>query len=216
MNIVIVGQGGHSKVIEEIVLANNEHQVVGYLDDKYEDLTIKNQTYYGPISFADEIINSFKEIKFVIGIGNNLIRKKIVKQLNFSEQCYATLIHPSAVISPRARIGNGTVIMANTVINIDARIGQHSIINTSSVVEHDNWIGDFVHISPNATLTGSIHIADGVHVGAGAIIIPNLTIGEWSVIGGGATVINHLPPNCTAVGVPAKVIATERVEFVGR
>lgn len=214
MNIVMIGQGGHSKVVEDIIFANNEHQIVGYLDDKYADVTINNQIYYGPISFAHEIINSSKEIKFVIGIGNNHVRKKIVNQLNFSEQSYATLIHPTAVISPRARIGHGTVIMANSVINVDASIGHHSIINTSSVVEHDNWIGNFVHISPNATLTGSIHIEDGVHVGAGATIIPNLTIGEWSVIGGGATVINHLPPNCTAVGVPAKVITTGRVEFV--
>ncbi|WNF35313.1 acetyltransferase [Bacillaceae bacterium IKA-2] len=214
MNIVMIGQGGHSKVVEDIVFANNEHQIVGYLDDKYEDVTINNQTYYGPISFAHEIINSFKDIQFVIAIGNNLIRKKIVNQLNFSDKSYATLIHPSAVISSRSIIGHGTVIMASAVINVDARIGDHSIINTNAVVEHDNWIGDFVHISPNATLTGSIHIADGVHVGAGVTIIPNLTIGEWSVIGGGATVINHLPPNCTAVGVPAKVIVTGRVEFV--
>jgi acetyltransferase EpsM len=214
MNIVIIGQGGHSKVIEDVIFANSDYQIVGYLDDKYEDVTSINQAYYGPISFAHEMINSFNEIKFVIGIGNNQIRKKIVKQLNFPEQFYATLVHPSAVISPRARIGYGTVIMAGAIINTDARIGHHTIINTSSVVEHDNWIGDFVHISPNATLTGTDYVEEGVHVGAGATVLPNITIGEWAVIGGGATVIKHIPPNCTAVGVPAKIIAKERAEFV--
>lgn len=214
MNIVIVGQGGHSKVVEEIILAKDEYQIIGYLDDKYDDLTFNKQLYYGPISSANKLIDFFKEVKFIIAIGNNHTRKKVVEQLKLSEYYFAKAIHPSAVISPRAKIGQGTVVMANAIINADARIGNHSIINTSAVIEHDNQIGDFVHISPNATLTGAAYIEDGVHVGAGAVVIPNITIGEWSIIGGGATVINHLPPFCTAVGVPARIVAKERVEFV--
>ncbi|MCT8139012.1 acetyltransferase [Anaerobacillus sp. CMMVII] len=197
-----------------MITANNQHEIVGYLDDKYQETTIINHMYVGPISSLKELIYIFKEVSFVIGIGNNRIRKNIVTQLNLPKQSYATLIHPSAVISPRAKIGSGTVIMANAVVNVDANIGQHSIINTGAIVEHDNRLGNFVHISPNATLTGTAHIEDGVHVGAGATVIPNITVGEWSVIGGGATVINHIPPYCTAVGVPAKVISKERVEFV--
>lgn len=214
MNIVIIGQGGHSKVIEDIIYTTNSHKIVGYLDDKYDEVTFNHAVYTGPISFAYHLIDIFQEVQFVIGIGNNAIRKKIVQKLDLAEQMFIPLIHSSAVVSPRAKIGYGTVVMANAVINADSHIGHHNIINTNAVVEHDNQVSDFVHISPNATLTGAVQIEEGVHVGAGATIIPNTKVGEWSVIGAGASVINDIPANCTAVGIPAKVKLKERVEFV--
>lgn len=206
MEIVMIGQGGHSKVIQDIILSNKEYEIVGYLDDRYEDITRVDNIYFGPISTAYEMINDVNQIKFVIAIGNNKVRKKIAEKLSLPDNCYATLIHKTAVISPNAKIGNGTVVMPHAVINADTQIGNHSIINTGSIVEHDNILGDFVHISPHATLTGSIIIEEGVHIGAAATLIPSVKIGEWSVIGAGAVVINDIPPNCTAVGIPAKVI----------
>ncbi|SFI29279.1 MULTISPECIES: acetyltransferase [unclassified Bacillus (in: firmicutes)] len=206
MKIVMIGQGGHSKVIQDIILSNKEYEIVGYLDDRYEDITRVDNIYFGPISTAYEMINDVNQIKFVIAIGNNKVRKKIAEKLSLSDNFYATLIHKTAVISPNAKIGNGTVVMPHAVINADTRIGNHSIINTGSIVEHDNILGDFVHISPHATLTGSIIIEEGTHIGAAATLIPSVKIGEWSVIGAGAVVINDIPPNCTAVGIPAKVI----------
>ncbi|WP_242219249.1 acetyltransferase [Bacillus cereus group sp. BfR-BA-01380] len=206
MKIVMIGQGGHSKVIRDIILSNKEYEIVGYLDDRYEDITIVDNIYFGPISTVYEMINDFNQIKFVIAIGNNKVRKKIAEKLGLPDNCYATLIHKTAVISPNAKIGNGTVVMPNAVINADTQIGNHSIINTGSVVEHDNILGDFVHISPHVTLTGSIIIEEGVHIGAAATLIPSVKIREWSIIGAGTVVINDIPPNCTAVGIPAKII----------
>lgn len=205
MKIVLIGQGGHSKVVHDMVLENKEYQLVGYLDDKYEELTISDQMCFGPISAAHQLIKYINEIKFVITIGNNVIRKLVFEQLRLENKHYATLIQKTAVVSPSAKIGQGTVVMANVVINADAQIGNHAIINTSSVVEHDNYLGNFVHISPHATLTGTVSIGNGTHIGAGATIIPNIKIGEWAVIGAGATVIHNIPANCTAVGTPAKV-----------
>ncbi|MEH6892580.1 acetyltransferase [Bacillus sp. JJ864] len=206
MKIVIIGQGGHSKVVQDIILSNKGYEIIGYLDDRYEDITIVDNIYFGPILTAHEMIKSFNQIKFVIAIGDNKIREEIVGKLGLSDDCYATLIHKTAVVSPSAQIGLGTVVMPNVVINADTRIGNHAIINTSSIVEHDNRIGDFVHISPHVTLTGSIVIEEGVRVGAAATLIPSVNIGKWSVIGAGAVVIHDIPPNCTAAGIPAKVI----------
>lgn len=205
MKIVLIGQEGHSKVIRDMVLENEDYQLVGCLDDKYGELTVSDNLCMGPISAAFEIMNYINEVKFVIAIGNNVIRKLIFEKLGLENHYYATVIHKTAVISPSARIGQGTVVMANVVITADAVIGNHAIINTSSVVEHDNFVGDYVHISPRATLTGTVSIGNGTHVGAGATIIPNIKIGEWAIIGAGATVIHNIPSNCTAVGTPAKV-----------
>ncbi|CAG9613435.1 Putative acetyltransferase EpsM [Bacillus rhizoplanae] len=206
MKIVMIGQGGHSKVVRDIILSNNEYEIVGYLDDRYEDIAIVDNIYFGPISTAHEMINYFNQIKFVIAIGDNKVRKLIVEKLCLSENYYATLIHKTAVVSPSAKIGNGTVVMPNVVINADTQIGNHVIINTGSVVEHDNIVGDFVHISPHVTLTGSVIIEEGAHIGAAATMIPSAKVREWSIIGAGSVVINDIPPNCTAVGIPAKII----------
>ncbi|PGC85871.1 acetyltransferase [Bacillus toyonensis] len=206
MKILIIGCGGHSKVVKDIILSNGGYEIIGYLDDLYTGKTIIDNFYFGAIEDAGEIINNFYDIKLVIAIGDNKIRKEIFRKLNQPIEIYATLIHKTAIISPHAHVGNGTVIMPNVVVNADTFIGNHTIINTGSIIEHDNIIGDFVHISPHATLTASTTIEEGVHIGASATIIPGLKIGKWSIVGAGSVVINNFPSNCTAVGIPAKVI----------
>ncbi len=205
MNIAIIGQGGHSKVIQDLISLNSQFHIVAYLDDKFEELMLMDATFIGPILSAEAIIEVFEDVKFIIAIGNNQTRKSIADKLKLPNGRYMTLVHPTATVSSSAKIGQGTVIMAHSVINADTHIGDHTIINTSSVVEHDNELGSFVHVSPNATLTGAVKIKEGVHVGAGATVIPNVEIGEWAVIGAGATVIHPIPSHCTAVGVPAMV-----------
>jgi len=211
MNIVIIGNGGHSKVVKDIITSNQNLHIVGYLDDKFEKNVIEDEMFYGPISAYQFLIDKFNELKFIIAIGHNQTRKQIANKINLEESLYKTLVHPSAIISPSARIGKGTVVMANTVINSDAVIGAHVIVNTGSIIEHGSKVNDFAHISPNATLTGCVQLGEGVHIGAGATLIPNVEVGNWSTIGAGATVINSIPSNITAVGIPAKSKIAEEV-----
>ena len=206
MKIALIGKGGHSKVVEDIILSKKDYEIVAYLDDQYEEFYHNNGKYFGPIGEIDKIKRFFNDLSFVITIGNNRIRKQVAQRLCLSNHEYATLIHPKAIVSPNAKLGRGTVVMATAVINADAKIGDHVIINSGSVVEHDNVIEDFAHISPGAVLTGTVSIGEGSHIGAGSVIIPNVQIGEWSVLGAGATAISDIPANSTAVGVPAKIV----------
>lgn len=203
MKIVVIGRGGHSKVISDMIHSNKSYEIVGYLDDKYKDVRRIENIYYAPITSVKGLVDYFKDIKLVIAIGDNRIRQLLVRRLNLPEDYYVTIIHQSAVISPSATIGNGTVVMPNSVINADTKIGLHSIINTGSVIEHDCIVGDFSHVCPCATLAGTVHLDEGVFVGAGATVIPNIKIGEWTIIGAGATVIHDILSHCTAVGNPA-------------
>lgn len=214
MKLAVVGAGGHSKVIQDLIKLNENNQIIALLDDKYTNLTFKDDRYLGPIDSAIELLNIHTDIKFIIAIGNNEVRKNIVNTLTFNEDCYATLIHPTAWISPSVTIGVGTVVMPHAVINTDSCIGNHTIINTGAIIEHDNRISNFVHVSPKATLTGGVEVGEGVHIGAGTSVIPNIKIGEWATIGAGATVIKSIPSSCTAVGVPAKVIKLQLIEGV--
>lgn len=212
MDLVVIGEGGHSKVIRELIRSKSDYKIIAILDDKYDELTIINDIYIGPISSAHLLLNQMNHLKFVIAIGNNEVRKLIVSKLGLPKENYISLIHNTAIISTSASIGHGTVIMAGTIVNADAVIGNHAIINSGAIVEHDNQIGDYVHVAPKATLTGSVIAEEGAMIGAGATVIPGKKVGEWAVIGAGATVISDVPPYSTVVGTPARMIA--RAMFV--
>ncbi|WP_188454966.1 acetyltransferase [Virgibacillus oceani] len=202
--LILIGAGGHSKVIKDIVALEMEMDLYAIVDDAIDQTEKLDKIIYANTSLLDSL--NLKEYKFCIAIGNNYVRKKLFKKFSIPIEQYVTLIHPSAVISKGAKIGYGTVVMPNVVINADTTIGNHCIVNTNSVVEHDNILSDFVHVSPSATLSGVVSVGEGTHIGAGAVVIPVMNIGSWNTVGAGAVVVGDLDDNVTAVGVPAKVI----------
>lgn len=208
-NIVIIGDSGHSKVIADIVNEHRDMRVYAKLDDKYDSQFIEDGIIKAPISNIESLFNQDAELKVVLGIGMNAIREKIIMTYALSPEVFISLIHPSAVVSPSARLGVGTVVMPNVTINADSIIGDHVILNTGCVVEHDCVVGDFVHISPLAVITGGVHVGEGSHIGAGASVIPGVQIGQWSTVGAGATVITTIGDRVTAVGNPAREIKRE-------
>ncbi|WP_413307809.1 acetyltransferase [Bacillus sp. 1P10SD] len=214
MRVILIGQGGHSKVISDIIRATKNHKLVGYLDDRYKSLDIIENFISGPVSAANFIKKVHQDIKFIIAIGDNKTRKKIFHDLGLSKNDYLTLVHPTAYISPDAKVGQGTIIMPKSVINSDAVIGDHCIINTGSVVEHDSMLEDFVHLCPNSTIAGTVSMGEGACLGTGGTIIPNKRIGEWTMIGAGATVVNDLPSHCLAVGIPARIKINNQINAV--
>lgn len=204
MNIVILGNGGHSKVVQDIIACDGDQKIVAILDDKYEFMTRVNGILYAPLFYVHRIIQW--DVRIVLAIGDNETRRMFSRKLDVAPNQYLTVIHPTAVVSPTAVIGNGTVVMPHALINAGSIVGDHCIINTGSIVEHDNIIGNYAHISPNATCTGNVAIGVGVHIGASATIIPSVNIGHWSVVGAGSTVIEDVPAHSTAVGSPTRLL----------
>jgi len=194
-DVIIIGAGGHAKVIADIITKCGDN-VLGYLDDK-DASELLNFKVIGKVCDVEKYKGN---AKFVIGIGNNATRMKIAHLFDVT---WYTAIHPSAVIASDVMIGDGTVVMANATINTSTKIGAHCIINTGAIVEHDNNLGDFIHISPNATLCGSVMIGEKTHVGAGATIINNINIQSESMIGAGAVVVCDIKKSGTYIGVPA-------------
>ena len=195
--MVIIGAGGHGKVVADNALKN------GYTDIYFVDDYMDGECMGFPI------IGSSKDIKnlddgntdFVIGIGNNGVRKKIAEKYEVN---WVTLIHPSAQIAVNVSIGKGTVIMAGAIVNACAAIGEHCIINTSAIIEHDNILEDYVHISPSARLGGTVRVNEMTHVGIGATVKNNIEICSSCIIGAGAVVVKDIKESGTYVGVPAK------------
>lgn len=214
MKVAIIGHGGHGKVVQDLLSCFPEHRLLAFLDNRYSSLMEDENFVCAPISYAKQLIHHFYDIRFIIAVGDNGLRKHIFETLNLPNEFYLTLVHPNAYVSSSSTIGDGTVIMANAVVNSGADIGDHAIINSGAIIEHDSKVGRYTHISPNATLTGSVRVEEGVHIGSGATLLPNVRVNEWTKIGAGAAVLEDIPSYSTAVGVPARVIKKEK-EVVG-
>src|SRR5699024_4296871 len=133
MEIIIIGDGGHSKVIQEIISEMRKYKLVAVLDDRYECMERRNNRWYGPITTINKIIKATSKV--VLAIGDNTSRMLINRNLMIRRDQYETIIHPSAVVSPSASLGFGTVVMPRACINAHATIGNHCIINTGAVIE---------------------------------------------------------------------------------
>ena len=201
-DVIIIGAGGHAKVIADIIYKSGDN-LIGFLDD---NLANKGKEIY----LGKKVLGTTKDIEnynknyFIIGIGNNSIRKKINNENNLK---LYTAIHPSAIIAQDVKIGTGSVIMAGVVINPGTVIGKNCIINTCSSLDHDNLLEDYVHISPGAHLAGTVTIKEGTWICTGAIVKNNITIGKNNIIGAGGVVIKDIiEENGTYIGVPARRI----------
>jgi sugar O-acyltransferase (sialic acid O-acetyltransferase NeuD family) len=196
MKIILHGSGEHARVVLDCLLENNQ-LVVALFDPKYTEslFGVPQKGAYDP-SFEPEA-------KAIIAIGDNQIRKKVSK---FTRHDYTNAIHSSAVISKRAVIGSGNMILHGTVIQAQTVIGNHVIVNTGAQIDHDCKIEDFVHIAPGVILCGTVEIGEGTFVGAGAVVIPGKKIGAWATVGAGAVVIGDIPDYAVAVGNPARII----------
>lgn len=204
-DIVLIGGGGHAKVIIDIINSMQEYNIVGICDigsGLVSDI---------PIIGNDEILeNLYSEgvtCAFIcIGsLDRPQKRWKLYKQVKNIGYKLPILAHSTAILSPSAVIGEGTCIMPGAIINADTHIGKMCIINTRSVVEHDCLIGDNTHIAPAACLCGNIVIKSETHIGANATVKQGVIIGTNVIVGSGGVVINNIPDGVVVVGSPAKV-----------
>lgn len=196
-NVILIGGGGHARVVMDIVQACGD-RVLGILDD---GLAAGTTVQGAPVMGTTADAKQFADALFVIAVGSNEIRKKLAARLDVS---WYTAIHPSAIVSEKASVGEGSVVMPRAVINAGACVGRHCIINTAAVVEHDNYIADYAHVSCGAVLTGTVRVGETALVGAGAIVKNNVQICDGCVVGAGAVVTKDLAEKGTYVGVPAR------------
>lgn len=198
----LFGASGHGKVIKEILNANGV-KVEAFVDDN------PNVSECGGCPVLHDAMGLSP---MIVSIGVNKIRKMIAERLTRNNPAivFGQAIHPSAVVSPSAKIGEGTVVMAGAVINADAMIGKHCIINTGATVDHDCKIEDFCHIAPGAHISGATHVGEGTWIGVGSSVIQCLSIGRNCMVGAGSVVIKDIPNNVIAYGCPAEVVTNKQ------
>lgn len=201
--LLVVGAGGHGKVVADLADLLGCWRSIVFADDRFPELTHISRWPVVSTTQATDLANIPFDA-FVVAVGDNRLRLKLQQQLLDSSYSAATLIHPSAVVSPSVVLGCGTVVFANAVINIDAKIGAACIINTAATVDHDCVLEDGVHISPGAHLAGAVQVGKATWLGIGSCVIQSVTIGQHVVLGAGAVAISDLPDGVTAKGIPAR------------
>lgn len=191
--VIIIGAGGQSKVVADLVRACGD-TVVGFLDDNAADSRI-----LGKVADA----KNYPDCKFIIAVGDNTARKRLAESLDLP---WHTAVHPTAFVSPSASIGEGTVVMPLAVIHTDASVGRHCIVNSGAVVEHDNVLGDFSHVSPGSALAGRVFVGECTQIGVGTSVKNNVSICGGCTIGAGAAVVKDIDQPGVYAGVPARRI----------
>jgi len=193
-NLIIIGIGSHSKVVADIAKKNNYNIVKNI---KYDSNLANMSTY-------DLNIIKNNKYSYIIGIGNNLLRKNIVETWDYLN--YVNIIDPFTSISSNIKIGKGNLICPGAIIQNNSIIGNHNIINTKTSINHDNILGNYIHLCPNVTLCGNVSISDNTTLFSSVVVSPNIKIGSKCYIGANSFINKNIESDSTYYGSPCKKI----------
>ena len=206
--MVIIGAKGHATEILDICALLGMTDDLSFFDDYSLDPP------HGPIG-AYPVLRSFealeaafrKDPRFVLGLGNPLLRFKLY------ERCVQAGGRMESVFSPRSyvssldtRLGTGLNVMHQVTIQPKVTIGDGCLINAGVLIHHDTCIDRFCEIGPGAVLTGNVSVGEFTMIGAGAIVLPNVRIGKNVRVGAGAVVVKDIIDNLTVKGNPSHKI----------
>lgn len=205
MDTVIIGAGGHGRVVLDIIRAAGQHRVVGFLDADpgLVGTEIHGVPVLGPVNLLMRLRQQGVR-GAIVAIGDGRSRVAYANEIRSAGLETFTAIHPSAVVSPRATIGTNVVVCAGAVVCTDATIADSVIVNTSAVVDHECTIGEGAFVAPGALLAGRVTVGPLAFVGLGAKVIQCRAIGAGATVGAGAVVVRDVPENTTVIGVPAR------------
>lgn len=198
---MILGAGGHGKVVADAAERTGLWHQIAFLDDRYPEKKL-NAVWqvYGKI----EDWRNFSDWEFVVAIGHCETRLSISRKLITAGFKLATVIHPSAIVSPYVDIGDGSVVLATAVLNPGVSVGVATIINTGAVIEHDCHLDDGVHACPGVLLAGNVSVGECTWLGIGSVYKQGVRIDENVMVGAGAVVVADIGAETTAIGFPAR------------
>lgn len=203
--VVVLGAGGHAKVVIELIRAEGVYEVAALLDADTSPRQVLGVPVVGDDSAMERLRGEGIAHAF-IALGSNGLRARVAAAARKLGYTLINAVSPSAIISPTASLGAGVAVMAGTVINAEARLEDLAILNTRASIDHDCLLGEACHVAPGSALAGCVIVGREAFLGAGTVVIPGVSIGEGAVIGAGACIVKDIPPRVLAMGVPARVV----------
>lgn len=207
MKIAIIGAGGQSRIVYEILSYNRNMEVVAFVDNvaRSGQETVKGIPILGDHSVIPGLMKSGVR-GAIVAVSMNDIRAAHFAKLRDMGLELVNAIHPTASLAPSVKLGSGVTIAIGAIISTGVHIADNVIINTGAIIDHENEIEAHVHIGSGCSLAGRVTVKEGALVGIGSTVRENVTIGRNAIIRAGSVVLEDIPDNATAAGTPAKVI----------
>jgi sugar O-acyltransferase (sialic acid O-acetyltransferase NeuD family) len=212
--VVIIGAGGGSRDLLDIFEACNQVQMT------YEILGFIVEAQYatpGTLVNDKPVLGGFDwlgahrtSVLAICGVGAPNARARLVRQAEVTGISFCSIVHPTAIVTPRVQIGAGTSIGAGCILTNQIQIANHVYVNIGCTISHDCILEDYVTLCPGVHIAGNVTVAEGCFIGMAATIIEQKHIGPWAIVGAGSTIIHDVPPHCTVAGVAAKIIPSKR------
>lgn len=204
LRVVVIGAGGHAKVVIEAVRALGG-EVVGLVDAALATPPVLG----APVLGGDEMLPCLRAQGLdavVVALGGNILRERVGRQVQELGFVLPTVVHPSALVSPSAKMGMGVVVMARAVVGTEVSIGDLAIVNTGAVLDHDCKLGTAAHVAPGCALAGNVRVGVRTLIGVGSAVRPGIRIGADVIVGTGSAVVSDVPDGATVAGVPARLL----------
>jgi sugar O-acyltransferase (sialic acid O-acetyltransferase NeuD family) len=207
MILCIYGAGGFGKEVFDIAVRinseNSEWDEILFLDDA---LHLGESVYLGRLFNIETVLSESDKnnIEVVVAIGEPAVRRKLyqkVKKLQFN---FATLVDPSSIISPSAKLGEGVIVAPYCSVSSSVEIGDNVAINTHSIIGHDIVVGEHSVLSSFVNIGGACIVGKNSYLGMGALIKEGVDVGSDSIIGMGSVVFKDIPSGVIAMGNPAR------------
>lgn len=208
-NLYIIGAGSQAKLIIDIVNSSQSHKIMGILDDN-EDL---QTSVINGVEVVGKVEMQEPDAQYIIAIGNNLVREKIVKKLALPTSNYANIIDKTATIMSSASIGNGNIIMPYVLVESGVELGDFNLINSKVSVGHDSVIADFCSISSGSVLGGKVTMEKGSFVGLNSTINNRVTLKKNAIVAISTSVDKDVEENCLAYSERFKSLKLNSIEY---
>lgn len=218
--VIILGAVGTSlsilETLEDINDANGAplYACAGFLDDNPQlwGTRVHGVEVLGPVASAADHPEAF----FVNGIGSPVTfrhRSEIVTRTGLPPSRFTVLVHPTAHVSPRARLGPGTVVLHNVTISAQATLGCHVLVMSNVTVGHDVVVGDYSCIAGGSCINSRVEVGEGCFLGGGSSVREGVRIGDGCLVNTGSAVFRDVRPNSVVAGNPARCLrpVAERV-----
>jgi sugar O-acyltransferase (sialic acid O-acetyltransferase NeuD family) len=239
METVIFGASRQGRVVLEVLRAQGQHPILGFLDDDTakHDLLVDGLPVLGGMEWAAAnaptslpkkartsarsrardltAVSGARRLAAIVAIGDNDVRMDIAKWLRALGFDLINAIHPSAVIQGNISLGSGNLICAGAIVITGTRVEDDVVINTGSTIDHDSLLETGAQVASGVTTSGCVTIRRGAFVGVGAILGPGVIVGERAIVGAGSLVLNNIPDGMLAYGAPCRVVReiTEPVDW---
>lgn len=202
--LIILGARSQAPVIADWVSQLPGYRVTHFVEN-LERERCRNTLEGLPILWVDEVQRLVGTHRAICALGSTH-RSRFIEQVEGYGMRFATPVHPSAILSAKSTVGEGTIVSPGVIVAAFTHVGRHVLVNRGALLGHDTEIGDYVTIGPGANIAGFTRIGEGTYIGMGAMILDKVTVGAHSVVGAGSVVHKDVPDNVMIAGRPARII----------